>query len=388
VVAIQTRALAGLIAGVFAEASAQSPMVVDHRQSPVPAVRWSIGSGCTNVGAPSTTLPDGLYRTTSATRISNGTIVVGTNVNVSLLYFGTGGNVVARAGGRGGGPGEIDGPAVFIYRYRGDSILAHSVGRGAAQMSIFGPDGKFARTFRLTPKEGLNPGLIVGSSLRDGSIVTRVGTGMIPMRAGEADRIQTDSTTLRTYDASGAERWTSARIADVVSGRAAPQRARGSGRGFTISMRGVIPGRVSRWNAGAANTLAAGVEVIYHFEEPADALVIYNPAGAVRRRVLLRPLEDALRPGPGRAVPIADAQVLELFADREGRAWVEVKRDKLDGNRVWWVFDAQGRWLAEATTPPRPVRLLEIGGDYILMLKTDRDDLERVESCPIVRGRP
>jgi hypothetical protein len=363
----------------------QTPQVVDHRRTVAPAERWTLGAGCTSVGAASSALPDGLYRTTGATRLDDGTIVVATNVDVTLLYFDPRGNVTARAGGRGGGPGEIDGPAVFAYRYRGDSVIAHSVGRAAPQYSMFGPDGRFVRSFRLAPRTSPNPGLYIGS-LSDGSIVTRASTAYAALRTGEPERIRPESAVVRGYDASGVEKWTTRPLPDVVTARGAADVQRGAGGRISVRLGSRAPGPVTRWNGVGSNTLAAGLNVLYHFEELADALVMYGPDGAERRRVLLRPLADSLRPGPGRATELNTAQVLELLADGAGRAWVEVARPALDSDRRWWVFGEDGRWIAEAITPAG-VRVLEIATDHVLYIRQDADGLERVESCPLVRRR-
>jgi hypothetical protein len=381
---IHVLAITSFIAVLPALAGRQTVPVVDHRRTAAPEAHWTVGAPCTSVGATSDSLPDGLYRTTGATRLGDGTVVVATNVDVSLLFFDQRGNLVARAGGRGGGPGEFDGPAVFVYRYRGDSVIAHSVGRAAQQFSVFGPNGRFARSFRLAPRSSANPGLLVGTMFGDGSLVTRVSPGSVALRPGDPELVRPESAVVRIYDALGAEKWTSRPLPDVVTARGAPEVQRGSGGRVAVRLGSRAPGRVTRWNGIGSTTVAVGTNVLYHFEESSDALVVYGPDGTERRRVLLRPLPDSLRPGRGRTFEIAAAQVLEVLADRAGRAWVEVARPTLETDRRWWVFDEAGRWIAEAITPAGP-RMLELGADYVLFLKRDADELERVESCPVVR---
>jgi hypothetical protein len=122
---------------------------------------------------------------------------------------------------------------------------------------------------------------------------------------------------------------------------------------------------------------------VWHFDEANDALVAYGPDGRQQVRILVRPLEPQLRPTGATMLERRDVQVLELRADRLGRAWVEMVRESMGDPRRWWVFDAEGRWVAEARTPPVPKAPMEIGPDHVLFLESDADGMQTVSYCPV-----
>jgi sugar lactone lactonase YvrE len=87
-----------------------------------------------------------------------------------------------------------------------------------------------------------------------------------------------------------------------------------------------------------------------------------------------------------------------LLVDREGNLWVleygtwEDAPDRWGLARIWtppgesrWdVFQPDGLWLGTITMPPRFVPL-EIGGDYVLGLARDADDIEQVRLHRLVK---
>jgi hypothetical protein len=261
-------------------------------------------------------------------------------------------------------------------------VLAY--GLFPVSVAIFAPDGKLARTQSLQRDDaGATPGFINGHT-PDGSVVTvlqRVGR-----RAAEPTSYR-DSMTIFWFSVEGKQRATTGRIEDVLGARVPTSRndcTQGpAGRGFSCTLASVAPGTVTRFDGITGRTVASNGGPVYHFEEANDALAIYGPDGTQARRVLIRPLAPDVRPADGTYNPISQTQVLELRADRLGRAWVEVARETRDAPRKWWVFDPQGKWIAEARTPPRAVSMLELGPDYILVLKTDADGLQAIAYCPM-----
>jgi hypothetical protein len=81
--------------------------------------------------------------------------------------------------------------------------------------------------------------------------------------------------------------------------------------------------------------------------------------------------------------PISEAQILELRVDELGRAWLEVPRVDVKGDRQWWIFDSAGRWIARATTPPYDQMMLEVGSNHVLLRRLDADDVQTVVGCAV-----
>jgi hypothetical protein len=81
----------------------------------------------------------------SAVRFGDGSVVMANTGTGELRRFDAQGRFDWRAGGRGGGPGEF-GSLVRIYPHRGDSILAFD---DARRMSVFDPQGTFARSYQM-----------------------------------------------------------------------------------------------------------------------------------------------------------------------------------------------------------------------------------------------
>jgi hypothetical protein len=386
-------ALLGAATALHAQRPAAATPVADYRTSPAPATHLSGGRTCpVTFGATTATFPEGLQEVYSATRLANGNVAVFDAKAGTLYVFDRAGALITRAGRRGRGPGEFGSVLPVVYPYRGDSLLVDDP--MVRTMHVFDHNGKFGRTVVGAPRDARAGTLaMVGASATDGSTIwTR--TPLRPPHDGvEAYR---DSITLLWRDARGDERARSAVTEDVfiahdITRTPIPPLPGRTGVSFRSSMRAVAAGPVSHatgaWGGSASGSIAARTGPVYHVEEAIDALAIYAPDGTLARRVLLPPLDPKLRPSLDRVRPVTDAQLLEIFSDNLGRAWVEVVRDKLDGDRRWWIIDADGRWVATADTPPTKDKILEFGSDYMLVVKKDADDVQTVALCNIGPAR-
>ena len=87
-----------------------------------------------------------------------------------------------------------------------------------------------------------------------------------------------------------------------------------------------------------------------------------------------RRLED-LPPGSG---PSTFPAVAALLIDNDGNLWVE--EFPIDSTSVgrWWIFDPEGALAAQAKMP-EGFRPTDIGSDYVLGVKRDSLDIERVQ---------
>lgn len=59
-----------------------------------------------------------------------------------------------------------------------------------------------------------------------------------------------------------------------------------------------------------------------------------------------------------------------LLVDTQGSVWAERFSPSWEEGSSWYVFDEQGVWLGEVSTPPA-LHILEIGADYVLGLRRD-----------------
>ena len=66
-----------------------------------------------------------------------------------------------------------------------------------------------------------------------------------------------------------------------------------------------------------------------------------------------------------------------LLIDADGNLWAEDYRIHTESESRWTVFDSTGRWLGTVDMPDG-LQVLEIGRDYVLGLRKDDLDLERV----------
>src|SRR5690625_3315446 len=108
-----------------------------------------------------------LDRVAGVLRLSDGRVVVANAGTQELRYYDAGGGHLVTVGGAGSGPGEFRGLA-SIARLPGDSLLA--LDQGSSQLSVFGPDGEFVRSwFVESPGRGHFPQRVLAGE--DGSVL-------------------------------------------------------------------------------------------------------------------------------------------------------------------------------------------------------------------------
>ena len=108
-------------------------------------------------------------------------------------------------------------------------------------------------------------------------------------------------------------------------------------------------------------------------------------SGAEGREALARSAREELSALPR---PPAVPAYENMLADGEGSLWVADHRPPWqDGEaRTWTVFDPDGRMLGAVRTPPG-LRVLRVGGDFILGVGRSDMDVETVRMFGLWRGR-
>jgi hypothetical protein len=83
--------------------------------------------------------------------------------------------------------------------------------------------------------------------------------------------------------------------------------------------------------------------------------------------------------------PAAMPPYQAIRVDGLGHIWLEQYRAPWDSEPQWWVFDPEGRWLGEVSTPVG-FRIDEIGPDYLLGVRRDEYSVEHVTMYGLQRG--
>jgi hypothetical protein len=315
---------------------------------------------------------DPLYqmdRVRAALRLGDGRIVVANAGSHQIRWYDANGRHVASAGGEGGGPSEFR--RLWALRVLpGDTVLAYDV--HAFRLSWFDPAGRFVRSVPLllsTSLRGFASGPPSGMS-RD---------TLLWLRAG-ADGVPVDSLPLTPAGESFFE----------------VQRSGGQVAGFTVH---TLPFMQNVHTATTGDRYWQGTTDQYEIVlRRADG----TPERIVRRAVQPVPVRgaylDSLRrvhvaengPEAGKAldgVPIPDRLPAfeRLLVDDGGHLWVQRTAWPGAGAQPEWdVFDAEGSLLGTLRMPAG-FRATHVGGDFVLGVWTDEDDVEYVRMYRLTR---
>lgn len=138
-----------------------------------------------------------LFRAYDAARLSDGRIVVANGGTNELRFYDPAGEFLLAAGRDGEGPGEFR-DLQAVWRIGGDSLLAYDF--GVQRLSVFTPDGTFARSFRVESPTGRQ--LFVRGPFGDRSLLVTKGPRLVA--AGAAPGMVRDSVGYFRYGPEGA----------------------------------------------------------------------------------------------------------------------------------------------------------------------------------------
>lgn len=354
-------------------------------------------------------------RVAAATRLSDGGVAVFDGMANELRWFDADGRFVRRAGGRGGGPGEYQHVA-WMRRLPGDSLVLHDM--MAQRLTVLAPDGSVARSVNIGAAAGAAPppsaegrgerrmtmtGLgryRVLAPFGDGSLLATVA-GAPAMTEGRATR---DSVVYLRLAPDGAVRDT---IGTFAGDETQVSTTGGAGGAPTSVMVGPPPfgrttqvaaddsgfwlGTTDRYEIGRFD---AGGRLVRLVRRPVEPVPVTDADVAERKRLDLENMgtvgaaqSAAFRRmvearWEGAVIPPAMPAHGPMLAGADGRLWVRETAPPADETPRWVAFRDDGTMLGTVALPPR-FRALEFGADYVLGVRRDDLDVERVELYPL-----
>jgi hypothetical protein len=317
----------------------------------------------------------------SATRLPDGSILVGDRGDFALRLFGPAGKPVQSFARKGSGPGEVRYLGSMLRC--GDSVYTYDIEEGH-RMSVFTVTGRYVRTFRFrSPQAAQTPYMTACND--SGDFVHLGWEDRRDMRAGVFRPIvpvwlsRADSTVGRVVDSvPGSERWGSVRDGRIRGTRPLPlgkQPVLGIGRSQ------VYVGSADRFQIRALG-FSGRVAAVLQRPEPPVSVSKSDVRSEIEREIANR--GEAARPGVERAyaemvLPSTLPAYTSLIVDADDFVWVRPYPRGSAPSLRWSVFDSKGISVAEIDVPTH-LEVFEIGHDYVLGRY-----LDPLEAIPQVR---
>lgn len=372
--------------------SAGVVLAVTTYATPSPTPSWTIDEAAQIRYGESSAEPLNFVWIRNATRLPDGRVAALDPRVAELLVFAPSGELAARAGREGDGPGEFKRPSGLVH-VGGDTLLVYDASH--MRFSLFDTQGNFLDESRLEAPGGGEdaPRLpIYGMVDVVGDTVTLRGEGYSFSSAATGDYVF-ENPTLR-YTTAGT-------FIDEV---AEPMSAR-----FYATSNGPRTKLFQAWQQ------VTGRDGLVYIGDPDRYEVrVYDPPNGMirierlerRRRPVTDETMDALRAevadnidDPERRKqaleewigksPVADSMswINGLTVDALGNVWVHEYSYPGEDSDAMGVFSAEGEWLGMMHLP-QGFRPLEIGGDYILGALTDELDVPHLVSYDLIREPP
>ena len=370
--------------GVIARDSAGVAIVESTRPAWDDADVWRIDSALIVVGAEDGGPGQQLHRVTGAVRLDDGTLVIANGGSRELYRYDAQGRFLGATGKGGDGPGEFR-ALTWVGRTRGDSLLTWD--RGSSRITVFAPEGTYARDYRPTLTG--NPMTLEGQGyVGSGRILLTMGASFIS--ADGTVGVQRQPITAWIIDSSGAE----LRAIGPFPGRAV---SLGPGRQANTITRIPVP-------LGATTLFASETDRVHVVDTDVFEVRTYGIEGRLSRIVRhpyvvipaepsdvaaaiaaelenlppSREIRDGMRAAFERVPPPKNLPAIRaLRSDSEGNVWVQLGDRPNVIESSWSVFDSTGRWLGDVAMPAAQ-HILEIGADYMIVRDRDELDVERV----------
>ena len=323
-----------------------------------------------------------------ASRLADGTVVVGDGGAQEIRFFGTDGRHLRSAGHLGEGPGEFMGLSLVGV---GPSGRVWAYDFSLRRITWFDPDGAMASLTSLAMDP---PVLNAVGPLPNGTFLLKQLWGATQVaRAGESG-LRRDPVAWVRFDVGGA-------LVDTV----------GSFPGREVYLteedgRGVMS--TPPFARNSVGTIRGGLVVVgamerYEMEElspDGELLRIMRIPGRVeevKASDLEAYIQGRLATAPPERHPsirqsLEDMPVPEtlpaygwMLSDAHGNLWVGAWANYPEVPPFWTVFDGEGRWLGDVGMPPGFFPM-DIGEDWILGVERDEMDVEYVTLYPLEKG--
>ncbi|MFN0181053.1 MAG: hypothetical protein ACKVZ0_19780 [Gemmatimonadales bacterium] len=312
-----------------------------------------------------------------AVRLVSGDIVIGDAGNHRLLYFGARGDFLRSVGRRGAGPGEFT-DIRWLGRCANGALAVQDGTRGA--LAVFASAGRYLRSDPFPPDVHFDQVLWCSGSgrllmLLNGTWRSRVEPGQY--LSTETVLIGVHGNRVDTVAHPGLQDYYVAKkvaaFGSVPLGRRVLASA-GGGRIYHCTNREARCVVTDTAPGAAATTFA--IPLTRRRVRDGDwasvvaAYVTADPDRGVRKR--LAAVVDEL--APKTEFPLLD----RVQADAGGNLWVRTF-DNFGTEAASWVIVTPRGTPIGFVAAPRPLRITEIGVDYVLGFSEDTDGVERVE---------
>lgn len=324
----------------------------------------------------------------SATRLSDGRIVVADGGSGELRIFGPDGRHLRTMGGKGGGPGEFN-VLMWVGRFAGDSILAYD--ESTRRLAAYGPSGDYAGTVSLALPNTPRFPVVIGA-FADGRILARPGFDRVFGRGERRDTVP-----VLIYTRTGERADTAATLPATERWFVAtPEWATTWEVGFGREAYAAVAGDLAvlgSSDAYAVGLLDAGARRPRWLRAERPAAPVPEADVAAWRARLAGQVQGRLAEQRRRQVDeIPHRDTYPAFAglavSAAGDYWLREypPAGDLDAPARWVVYARDGTPRARVTTPAR-FAVLEIGDSWVLGRWRDDDDVLHLQLYELRRDR-
>jgi hypothetical protein len=319
------------------------------------------------------------YRVKDVAQLSDGSLAVADYGSHAVRFYSSAGEFLGSFGGSGRGPGEFQLP-MKVEPYLGDSVVVYDPGQ--LRVTVIGPGRTLGRTVTLF---GVNVGLDLLVA-PDGAFL--VPSTVLDGRESRRGRIRPPQALLR-YSANG----TALDSVLLVAGTEEFILEDGSRATPPLRKASVLELHGGVLYVGDAETLGYSMfdltgRLLRVIRAPAFPLDLDDQRRAALKDSTreccypsdLQQMVDAME------VPHRMPAYQQILVDASGFVWLAGFQplNQRDLPVVWQVFSPEGAWLGALTTPAR-FEALQIGGDYVLGVRRDEMDVERVQVLGLSR---
>lgn len=334
-------------------------------------------------------------------RLSSGRIAVANSGSSEIRFFAPNGRFLRAAGRKGSGPGEYQ-QLFALFAAPGDSVIGYDVVQG---FHLFSPDGTFARTLAYGRQSAVPLLAWPYGWFADGSQLA----GVLPPTSARASGRWVDSMVFMRVDPSGEHRnelfRAPAMERSVTWGGRPGLVVFGPNLGvavwshrYCVGFSGTFEFRCGSIDGG---TWKLRREVTRSATVPAAVIERY------KRELLDLPMEGGGPPPPQirtqrealvKSLAYADRQPHfgQVLAAHGGDLWIQryvlelgmpsfaESSGYLPRPSLWDVFGESGSWKATLILPAR-FKPFQAGGDYVLGVLLDEDDVEQVAMFGLIK---